>query len=109
MLALRWCLFNNSGSSLNADFLVILLLIWLSEGRELAKLWEIFQAHLFLVLKSIPLKPKAKERLFQINIEEHRQGEVLFVPALSSGSGTNEEKAGHGYICAGNLEKIPEC
>lgn len=44
-----------------------------------------------------------------MNVEEHRQGEQLFVPALSSGSGTNEEKASHGYISAGNLEKIPEC
>jgi len=102
VLALQCCLFNNSGSSLNADF-VILLLILLSEGQDLAKLWEIFQAPLFLVLKCIPLKPKAKERLFQINIEEHRQGEELFVPALSSSSRTNEEKAGHSYICAGNL------
>lgn len=54
-------------------------------------------------MKCIPLKPKAKERLFQINMEEYRQGEELFVPALSSGSRTNEEKAGLSYICAGNL------
>lgn len=29
--------FNNSGSSLNADFLVIFILILLSEGQDLAK------------------------------------------------------------------------
>lgn len=103
VLTLQRCLFDNSGPSLNADFVVIFLLILLSEGQDLAKLWEIFQAHLFLVLKCIPLKPKAKERLFQINIEEYRQGEELFVPALSSGSRTNEGEAGHRYICAGNL------
>lgn len=65
----------------------------LSEGEDLAKLWEIFQARLCLVLKRTPLKPKAEERLFQSDIEAYRQGEELFVPALSSGSGTNEENA----------------
>lgn len=102
------CLLNNSCPSLNADF-VIFLLILLSEGQDFAKkkkLWEIFQAHLFLVLKRIPLKPKAKERLFRINIEECRQGEELFVPALSSGSRTNEQEAGHRCACAGS-QKIP--